>query len=98
MKERKRIPLALPLLLCALVFFGGSLHNLERGRHDEGRLQLEQALRRCAAACYASEGFYPPNVAYMQAHYGLSYDTGEYDVRYEIFASNLMPDITVLDR
>ena len=32
----------------------------------------------------------------MQQHYGLQYDTGRYTVRYVRFASNLMPDITVL--
>ena len=49
-------------------------------------------------ACYAAEGFYPPDVAYMQAHYGLRFDESRFAVRYEIFASNLMPDITVLDK
>ena len=48
-------------------------------------------------ACYASEGFYPPDVAYMQEHYGLRYNADLYTVRYVRFASNLMPDITVLD-
>lgn len=85
------------LLLCGVVFFSSATTHLEQNRHAEGRLQLEQTLRRTAAACYAAEGFYPPSIAYMQNHYGLRYNEDEYVVRYEIFASNLMPDITVLD-
>ena len=56
-----------------------------------------EALRRTAVSCYACEGAYPPDVAYMQEHYGLQYDSAAYTVRYELFASNLMPDITVLE-
>ena len=33
----------------------------------------------------------------MQEHYDLQYDKTAYTVRYELFASNLMPDITVLE-
>ena len=55
-------------------------------------------MRQTALACYAAEGVYPPDVAYMQEHYGLQYDESRYAVSYEIYASNLMPDITVLDK
>ena len=58
----------------------------------------EDALRRTAVACYAAEGFYPPDVTYMQEHYGLQLNTNRFTVRYVLQASNLMPDITVLDK
>lgn len=88
-------PLAAVLIL--LCFWQG-VSRLEADRRAEGKQQLEAALRRTAAACYAQEGFYPPTVDYMQDHYGLQYNEEEYTVRYEIFASNLMPDITVLEK
>lgn len=59
---------------------------------------LEEAVRRCAVACYAAEGFYPSNIDYLQAHYGLQYDEESYIIHYQSEASNLMPDITVLER
>ena len=34
----------------------------------------------------------------MQNHYGLQYDAQKYQIHYEIFASNLMPDITVIEK
>ncbi len=88
------------LLVAVLLILGGflsSLSRLEAGQREEGRAQLEEALRRTAVACYASEGIYPPDVAYMQEHYGIRIDERHYAVIYEIQASNLMPEITVLE-
>ena len=86
------------LVLAVLLAFSLALSRLEQGRQEAGKQQLEDALRRTAAACYAAEGFYPPNVAYMVQHYGLQYDADAYRVHYEIFASNLMPEITVVEK
>ena len=92
MKKRGML-LVLAALLCVLA----GVSRLESGRQALGRERLEEALRRTAVSCYACEGAYPPSVAYMQEHYGLQYDSAAYTVRYELFASNLMPDITVLE-
>ena len=86
------------LLVCALVlvmFFTG-LSNINSGRTDEGRDQLESAVRRAAVACYATEGIYPPDLSYLEDHYALQIDRDRYTVYYEVFGSNMMPDITVL--
>ena len=93
MKIRSLV-LALAVLLCFTLAVG----RLEQGRKNEGKQQLEDVLRRTAAACYASEGFYPPDVAYMQSRYGLQYDEASCRIHYEIFASNLMPEITVVEK
>ena len=87
------------LLVLALVIAGFSLSisRLETGHHQQDKALLEEVLRRTAVACFASEGFYPPDVAYMQQHYGLRYDENRFTVHYDRFASNLMPDITVTD-
>ena len=85
---------ALLAVLCFLV----AVVRLERGRQEEGLGQLENALRRAAVSCYAAEGFYPPDVDYMRQRYALQWDETRYIVHYERFASNLMPDITVLEK
>ena len=54
-------------------------------------------LRRGCAACYAAEGIYPQDLEYLEEHYGVQVDGDRYVVHYEIFAQNLMPDITVLE-
>jgi hypothetical protein len=84
--------------LAMLLLFGLALARLEQGRKTVGKQQLEEALRRTAVACYGAEGFYPPNVDYMVEHYGLQYDEEAYWIHYERFASNLMPEITVVEK
>ena len=88
---------ALLAALC-LVLFISSLASVDRQQGEEGRQQLETALRRAAVACYAAEGVYPPTVEYLQEHYGVQIEEERYIVFYEIFANNLMPDITVLEK
>ena len=89
--------LAPMLSVLLLLGFLSALSNLSEGRDGQDREQLETALRRGAAACYAVEGIYPPDIAYLQEHYGIQIDEERYTVIYSAFASNLMPDITVLD-
>ena len=86
------------LAIIVLVFFLIAVMKLENTRREMGKQQLEDALRRAAVACYAAEGFYPPNVTYLVQHYGLQYDETAYKVHYEVFASNLMPEITVVEK
>lgn len=85
------------VLVIALWFFT-AVHQLEVESTGEGKTQLETALRRAAVACYASEGFYPPDVDYLTAHYGVQIDEERFTVFYHVFAENLMPDITVLEK
>ena len=54
-------------------------------------------MRRAAVACYAAEGIYPPTLEYLEEHYGVQVDRERYTVVYDVFASNLMPDVTVLE-
>ncbi len=92
--RKRSVILAVAVLFCFLL----AVKQLEQGADAQGKQQLENALRRTAVVCYASEGFYPPDVAYMVQHYGLQYDEDAYRVHYEFFASNLMPEITVVER
>ena len=39
---------------------------------------------------------YPPSVEYLEEHYGIQIDRDKYAVFYEGFASNMVPDITVI--
>lgn len=88
---------ALVLAAAVLACFLYALANLRRDQGAEGRDQLEAAVRQAAVACYAAEGVYPPDLDYLEEHYGLQVDETRYQVSYQIFASNLMPDITVLE-
>ena len=64
---------------------------------EEARI-VEDAVRRCAATCYAVEGAYPGDLDYLKENYHLSYDEEQFFVTYQSFASNLVPDIYVVER
>lgn len=81
----------------AVIFTATSVGNVGRSADTQGRQRLEDSIRRSAVACYAAEGVYPPTVAYLEEHYGLQVDAERYTVYYDVFADNLMPDITVLE-
>lgn len=90
--------LAAVIAIVLVLWFFTALENLRTNSAEEGRKQLETALRRAAVACYAAEGIYPPDIAYLTEHYGIQVDSLRYTVHYEVFAENLMPQITVLQR
>ena len=89
---KRNIVLFLICLFLAIPLF----HRIDLEQQEKNRQRLEESLSLTALACYASEGFYPPTIAYLQEHYGLQYDQNQYGVFYEIFAENLMPTITVV--
>ena len=86
--------LAVIVLLCFLT----GISNLSKSHQKESLQQVEEAIRRAAVACYAAEGIYPPNIEYLTDHYGIQIDESRYFVDYNVFAENLMPDITVLEK
>ena len=77
------------------IFVNGMSSMLERAR-TEGAQTLRQGITRACVQCYAIEGRYPPSVEYLTERYGIQIDEDKYHVFYSGFASNLMPDITVI--
>lgn len=66
-----------------------------------GRAQTElvrDAVKSAALTCYAVEGSFPSDLEYLREHYALAYDEERYIVTYDAFASNLLPDIRVIER
>ena len=84
--------------VAVLMFFLTALSNMDKGKALEEKLQLENALKKSTVACYAIEGAYPPSLDYLIENYGIQINDARFIVKYEYQASNLMPDITVLDQ
>ena len=98
MGQRKRLRRILSILLAAVLWLVTAVSDLASGQDEEAMQQLEESLRRSAVACYAAEGVYPPDLAYLEEHYGVQIDEKRFVVYYDAFASNMMPDITVLEK
>lgn len=97
-KEQKELGWLVKLMLIALmiVVFSFSLMRLDKGSTEIQRQQLEDSIRRACISCYSLEGIYPPTLQYLEDNYGLQINDKHYAVFYDIFAENIMPDITVV--
>lgn len=100
MKSQNFFKKCMPLLLFAgiIIYFCTTVNNLQQDHSEQDKAQLQDALARAAVTCYAAEGVYPPNLNYLTEHYGIQINDDLYIVKYEVIASNLMPDITVLEK
>ena len=86
------------VVLSLVLWFFATIHQVTIGQKEEGAQMMERTIRRAAVTCYAVEGIYPPSLDYLVEHYGLQLQEDRYQVFYEGFAENLMPDITVLEK
>lgn len=87
------------LLLFAIVIAITIIGIVSAGKTagNESAIIAENSVRRAAVSCYAIEGMYPPSLDYLKENYNL-YISDTFIVHYNAFASNIMPDITVIER
>ena len=98
-KRRSPIPgyvLSLLAFAAVLYLFLHSVGAVKIRTQEDQLNALTDAVRRASVQCYAIEGRYPPSVEYLEEHYGIVIDRNRYNVFYDGWASNVMPDITVL--
>ena len=100
-RKRRRWPwLVLAAAAVAAVLIGWQLASSASGRdmEEESIAALREAVERSARQCYVVEGVYPPELSYMEEHYGLQVNHDDYYVTYEVFASNLPPEVAVVSK
>ena len=83
-------------LLLFLVSTG--LISTDKAIANEGERLAGESIRRAAVSCYAIEGSYPESYDYLTEHYNLEINEELYEIQYSVFASNIMPEITVIRR
>lgn len=84
------------IVMIGILMFG--VRSMQQGTQDYSQESLEKALKRGIVQCYALEGRYPDTLEYLLENYHIVYDETYFDVKYEVMASNLMPQITVIAR
>ena len=87
--------LLITVLVILLVVYG--LKSAEESSRTEGKRILEESLNRAITKCYAVEGSYPASLAYIEANYGVHIDRSRFVVDYRIFASNILPSVSVIE-
>lgn len=97
-KKQKRDMTLLSVLLFFLILFlfWHGFSSVSSSTLERQQTSLETALQRDIVHCYAVEGTYPPSLAYLKEHYGLTYNEDLFFVDYQFIGSNIMPDVTVL--
>jgi len=86
----------LGLFVLVLHFVLTGLAEASSASDAEGMRIAEESIRRAIINCYASEGIYPPTFQYLIDYYGIRIDEKKFIVHYEIFAENIMPEVTVI--
>lgn len=88
----------LSLLVAGIVLYGAVRYSeaINARTYAQRELVLSRALDRAITNCYALEGSYPPDIAYLQEHYGLTYDESSFYIDYRPIAQNLRPDYNVI--
>ena len=85
------------LIFFAVLFFSLFCMNaMQRRSEEESLMSLRDAIRRASVQCYAIEGRYPPSVEYLEENYAVQINRKKYNVFYDGFASNVMPEITII--
>ncbi len=74
------------------------LHSTDAKQQEEALRIAEESILRGAVRCYAQEGIYPPDYEYLKENYGIRVDEEKFTVFYTVFASNMMPDVTVIEK
>lgn len=87
---------SLAVFLLFMVFLIVSTNSLKNTSDKESIKSLENAINKTIVECYAIEGYYPPNIKYLEDNYGLTINKDKYIVHYEAFASNIYPDVNIL--
>ena len=81
------------LLIVAIFFFG--VQYIDDWMAQDSRRALEQELEQAAEHCYAVEGRYPPDLDYLEEHYGIRTEHRRFAVDYRRVAPDRAPEITV---
>jgi hypothetical protein len=95
-----------PLLLGSIIIFslfitiiGYTMFGMDKfykNSSNEQRLAVKKAIQRAVVQCYALEGAYPPDLEYLVKNYGIVLNETKFFYQYEIFASNIAPQVEVL--
>lgn len=84
-----------------IVYIAAAFTGLDRfwtKNSNQRVLASVDAIKRAAVQCYALEGSYPPDISYLEEHYGLVLNRDKFYYYYQTFGSNIMPQVGVYEK
>lgn len=90
----------IPILLfgAMLAWFIIAMNNTDDSTSCRELAAVKSTIENGITMCYAIEGAYPESIDYLAENYGLNYDKDRYIVRYDRFADNIRPTVSVIER
>jgi len=85
------------LTLTALLVFVFTRQVSDSVEQESERIARD-AIIHALIACYAAEGSYPASLSYLEERYGVVIDHDKYVIHYGVFASNVLPEVTLKRR
>lgn len=89
------IGIAVITFFVILIMVWNSFGLLQERSQTQSLRAVQTAVERAVMQCYALEGAYPPNLEYLQDHYGLIINEERYAYLYEVVGENIHPIIDV---
>lgn len=96
--KKYEMAIKISIFVMGLFFILYGINITATSTYKERKTQLEVALNRAVIECYALEGAYPPDLEYIETHYGIRVDNEQFIVHYDSFADNIMPNIVVIEK
>ncbi len=101
-KNYERFPLSIVIssiiFISIVVWMIIGVNSASASKDIEQLKATKKSISNAVILCYSIEGEYPSSLEYLEENYGIKVDNDRYVVRYNSFASNIMPEITVLNR
>lgn len=94
----RNLCLSLILFICICGVFFGSFGRFSATTRRKQKESLENALWHGVTQYYALEGRYPETLSDLTESCGIQYDENQFFIDYQIAGSNILPDITVIER
>lgn len=99
LRRRVLTAAAVVLLVVLLLFGAGRLYgHITRDLNEQAAAALRQTVIDAAVQCYSVEGKYPESLDVLEQEYGVQINHARFIVTYDVFASNQLPDVTVLEK
>lgn len=93
LNTNKLIKFIFLVLFIFIIYIVSQISNIQDTQtHNE----LYDAITRSCVHAYANTGSYPESIKQIEQQYKINIDRTKFIVDYEVFASNIMPKITII--
>lgn len=81
-----------------IISFSFGFSGVKSTTHQEQINEATNSVKKAVILCYSIEGEFPPDIEYLKDNYNLIVNDDKYIIHYNVFASNVMPEIVLFSR